>query len=122
MKIILTVIIIILSSTNITSIITINKYKEIVNDYVRIVKIYKGVVDSYSTSVDTAISIIKEYEKTVDWDFKAGSCFAIYLSDGWEDIFDTDSICDEIIEVRMTVGDKTIDYTAEEFLDRLGFD
>ena len=36
-------------------------------------------------------------------------------------IFDVDSVCKDIIDVRMTIGDKTIDYTAEEFMERLGF-
>ena len=43
------------------------------------------------------------------------------FQEGWEDVFDNDSVCWEIIDVRITVGDKTIDYTAKEFMERLGF-
>ncbi len=43
------------------------------------------------------------------------------FTEGWERMFDGDSTCKEIIDVRITVGGKTIDYTAEEFMKRLGF-
>ncbi len=55
-------------------------------------------------------------------DIPITQCFKIVweFEEGWEDMV-IDSTCTETIDVRIKRGGKTIDYTAEEFLKRLGF-
>ena len=69
--------------------------------------------------------ITSETKPLLDFTFKANECFKINLLiellENWEETTFNDLICDEIIEVKITVEDKTIDYTAEEFMKRLGF-
>ena len=84
-------------------------------------------IDTFTQEIKFEFEVDDDFVRALnlqyDPEFYNAKCFKAILefADGWEDIFDVDSICTEIIDVRITVGDKTIDYTAEEFMERLGF-
>ncbi len=73
---------------------------------------------------DTTLTSLTIDNSELDFYPLVAECYKVRLEfkDGWEDFFfDYDSICPDIIDVRITVGNKTIDYTMDEFLERLGF-
>ena len=73
--------------------------------------------------VDTILTIETKPLSDLEFYSLEPECYEIVLDfqDGWEAVFDNDSICPETIDVRVKVGDKTIEYTVEEFMERLGF-